>query len=193
MTTYTQFPQFPCSDFEQESQALAHRVLGVANTIFDIALESKMLEVPDRRACALALRHAGSPTPLIVAKVGYAFPDSKFREACFALAPEKIDRAMRNNDHTSWATREEAKKQYGGGIVIKLKEVLYMWGTAISGLREHEDEAVAVITTMYTFGIPFSSDIITEILGISNNYEYTQDLLNKVVSVIVRPCAKRII
>ncbi len=189
MTTYRQFPQFPCSDFAEESQALAHRVLGVANTIFDIALESGMLEVPDRRACALALRHAKAPTPLIVAKVGYTFPDNKFREACFVFAQEKIERAMKHDDCTSYATRNEKRQRWGGGINVKLGGIVYVWGIAISGLREYEDEAIAVITAMYTFGIPFYFANIAEILRISENFEYTQKLLNRVVSVIGEPCA----
>ncbi len=187
MTTYRQFPQFPCSNFTEESQVLAHRVLSVASAIFDITLDSEMLEVPDRRACVLAFRYAGSPTPLIVAKVGYTFPNDKFRINCFALAPEKIDRAKENGDFSSYVTRDGIMK-YGGGINIKLKDVIYVWGIAVSGLKEHEDEAIAVITAMYTFGIPFSSEIITEILEISNNSEYTQKLLNRVIDVIGVPC-----
>ncbi len=187
MTTYRQFPQFPCSNFTEESQVLAHRVLSVANTIFDIALGSEMLENLDRQACALALRYAKSPTPLIVAKVGYTFPDDQFRINCFALAPEKIERAMENGDFSSYVTRDGITK-WGGGINVRFGNIIYVWGIAISGLKEHEDEAIAVITAMYTFGIPFSSEIITEILEISNNSEYTQKLLNRVIDVIGVPC-----
>ena len=183
MTAYMQFPQFPCSDFTEESQALAHRVLGVANTIFDIALESKMLEIPDRRACALALRHAKAPTPLIIAKVGYTFPDDEFRMNCFTLVQEKIERARKNEDVSSYVTRDGITK-FGGGINIKLGGIVYVWGIAISGLREHEDEAIAVITAMYTFGIPFYFANIAEILRISENFEYTRKLLKRVIAVI---------
>ncbi len=184
MTTYK---QFPCVSFGEESQVLAHRALAVANTIFDIALHSGMLEVPERRACALALRWAGSLTPLIVAKVGYTFPDSQFRMDCFTLAPEKLERAMNCGDFSSYKTRDGVTR-WGGGIVLKLKDVLFRWGIAISGLREHEDEAIAVITAMYTFSIPFSSEIIAEILEISNNFEYTQKILNRAIDVIGEPC-----
>ena len=187
MTTYRQFPQFPCSDFVRESQELAHRILGVANTIFDIALEKAMLEIPNRRACALALWSEDKPTPLIISKVGNAFPDNQFRRKSFVLVSEKLERAMKNGDLSSYVTRD-GKTKWGGGIIIKPKYVICRWGITISGLREHEDEAIAVITAMYTFGVPFSSDIIGDILKISNNFDYTQKLLNRVIDVIGEPC-----
>jgi len=181
----TDFTQFQCRDFTVESQALAHRTLSVANCIFEIALASDILEVPERRAIALALRHESVPTPLIVSKVGYNFPNDEFRENCFDFAPEKIDRAFFHGHISSYLTRDEVK-QWGGGIILPISDPPIRWGIGVSGLREREDEGIAIVTGMYTFGLPVTQEM-SKIITISKN-TFVGDLVHLVNRQIGPSC-----
>ena len=180
----TDFVQFPCRDFTVESQVLAHRTLSVANCIFEIALKAGILEIPDRRACALALRHERASTALFVGKVGDTFPDDGFRINCFGYALEKINRAFANNHISSHLTRD-AKTMWGGGIILTISDFI-RWGIGISGLKEWEDEGMGIVTGMYTFGLPVTKEM-SEIITISENV-FVGDLVRLVKSQIGPSC-----
>jgi len=180
----TDFAQFPCRNFTVESQALAHRTLSVANCIFEIALKAGILEVPDRRACVLALRHEKASTALFVGKVGDTFPSEDFRVNCFAFAPEKVDRALMHCHVSSYITRDEIKR-WGGGIILTINNLI-RWGIGISGLKEWEDEGVGIVTGMYTFGLPVTQEM-SEIITISKNV-FVGDLVRLVERQIGSSC-----
>ncbi|MFA5986005.1 MAG: hypothetical protein WC819_01495 [Parcubacteria group bacterium] len=160
------------------------RIMKVAHTIFDIALEAKILEVPDRLALVLALQHEEMPVPCLVSKIGYSFPDDVFFTGCFGLAPEKIGRTFANGHLSSFQTRDDENKKYGGGIVLNIHGV--RWGIAASGLRALEDEGVALVSGMYTFNISSFTSEIHKILEISGN-TFAEKLLKKVSDEIGPP------
>lgn len=178
------FRNFPCYDFHSENLALQLRMTTVANSLFNLALREKVLEVPERQAFALALRHEIMPTPFFVSKIGYAFPDNAFRVNCFGYAAEKIDRALRNGHLSSHITRDE-KTQWGGGIWIDVHGC--KWGTGVSGLKEWEDEGLGIVIDMYTFNIPVYTAEFEEILNISGNTSFTNELLGLAEAEFGRP------
>lgn len=171
---------FAAVDPTQESINLMFRVLSVADMVLGVALKENLLLVPDRKAVALCLRKSGASTPLLKSKVGTTFPSEDFRLGCWDLAEEKVARQFKFGHMSSYQSRNEEEDKYGGAISIYAGGNT-AWGLGISGLKELEDEALAVVIAIYAFRISWEDMRIWAILNTSSNFDLTKIILDAVM------------
>lgn len=80
------------------------------------------------------------------------------------LSREKADRLTANPDHiSSWQSRDPEEKKYGGAILVG--DLIL----SFSGLTEHGDETVMLLTAMKILEGRFDPRRLYEIAEISNN------------------------
>ncbi len=170
---------FEVSDFTVESDALKRRIELTTEQIFAVAIDSHLLMAVERKAFVLALRKKGISTPLLKTKIGTDFPDANFRKGCWEFAEEKIDRMFMHGDLTSYQSRNLIIDQFGGAISITIDPVV-TWGIGVSGLKEWEDEAIAIVIAIYVFKIPLEDLRIQYLLDISQNREFFEKLFTAV-------------
>ena len=166
-------------DMSGESQELTNLLQFNAEYILGIAIKFGLLTDPTRKAAIVALWQKGISTPLMKNKIGTVFPDNGFRAGCWNLVEEKIARTFRLNDLSSFPSRNREEGKFAGAIAISVGEVV--WGFGISGFTELEDEAMAIVSAIYTLAVPIEDERIQKILKLSKNYALTERLF-KIVS-----------
>lgn len=156
------------------------RASRVAEAILATAFKVNMLKELDRKAFILTLWRKGNFTPMGTVKVGFAFPDENFRLGCWELSQEKVERQFKLDHTSSFQSRNVEKRRYAGAVSLPIRFVT--WGIGVSGLKELEDEALALLIGIYTFKISFEDRRIQDILEVSNNYKLTSDLMAAAVA-----------
>lgn len=184
MSKIVVFPKVQSLDTHTPQMRL--RALLVAQTIFEIGLEDGTYQEKDRRAIVFALWHKAYDEPLLVRHIGDTFPDEVFRNNCFTLAPEKIDRTFRLGHLSSYYSRNPDVNEWGGAIAISVTRES-VWGISGSGQREKEDEGFSIVAAMYAFGIPAFTEEINHILIQSDNFKFTHEFLDLVADRIGPP------
>ena len=161
-------------DSTGETTELMFKTQYVAEWVLRVAQEEGLLQIEERKAVALCLWEYTRPTPFLKCKIGTTFPNDEFRAGCWELAEEKVARQFNLGHMSSYQSRNEKERKYGGAIAV-LAGVL--WGIGISGLKELEDEAIALVSAIYIFDIPWEKEVIQVILRGSRNVDLTHRIL----------------
>ena len=162
-----------------ENDDLRMSVEFVSNRVLAAFLKNDLLQDLNRKAFIIVLRKKGVSTPFFKIKIGTDFLSNDARSESWELAEEKVDRMFLHGHRSSYQSRIEILRQYGGAINIEINTQA-TWGMGISGFRELENEACAIVIAMYVFRIPYEDRRIQNILDKSNNHELTKKILDAV-------------
>ncbi len=166
-------------DLLSENDDLKTSIEFVANKVLESVLKNELLQDMKRKAFIIVLRKKGVSTPFFKSKIGTDFLSNDVRSESWELAEEKVDRMFLHGHVSSYQSRIDVLRQYGGAICIEINAQA-TWGMGISGLRELENEACAIVIAMYVFRIPYEDRRIQNILDKSKNHELTKKILDAV-------------
>lgn len=110
-------------------------------------------------------------SPLAIIRIGK--PDINLAKDYFEFSPEKAIRLRAlAGDLSSWQSRDDKNKKWGGSIRTKTPEIIL----SFSGLPELADEAIMLLTAYHFDWINYNQ--LWQIQGISNN-PYVEPLYRK--------------
>lgn len=141
----------------------------VAEQVFERFLELGGNSAPERKGCYICLRDKTNGRIRLLAELGTCDPEKAMKY--FYLSQEKGIRLLGHEHISSWQSRDYDNGRYGGAITAPPDSLGTPQGKefviSISGLPEHGDEAVSLVTALAFHWITIGD--IDRIIAISEN------------------------
>lgn len=77
---------------------------------------------------------------------------------------------------SSFQSRNPDEEKWGGAVLIKING--QVWGISVSGLKENEDEQLALSISHCVSGIDIADPQVQEIVKISQNHDGTKKMFD---------------